>query len=119
MLYKLPSDAATLLLWSFPCPRLARTRKFLLIFASYLVQAREKYNMKWDSDFAKAILLVLDAQSTDQENLFQATHEQEAQNAVVLHLDEMQFYTIFRQRNYDQNKIVIHSLYKAIELHVS
>lgn len=66
--------------------------------------------MKWESDFAKAILLVLDALSTDQQNLFQATHEQEAQNVVVLHLDEMQFFVIFRQRNDEQNKIVIHSV---------
>jgi len=52
--------------------------------------------------------LVLDAQSTDEENLFQATHEQEAQNVVVLYLDEMQFYKIFRQTKDEQNKIVIH-----------
>ena len=64
--------------------------------------------MKWESDFDKAILLVLDAQSTDEENLFQATHEQEAQNVVVLYLDEMQFYKIFRQTKDEQNKIVIH-----------
>jgi hypothetical protein len=43
--------------------------------------------------------LVLDAQSTEQENIFQATHEQEAHNVVVLHPDEMQFYIIFRQSN--------------------
>lgn len=66
--------------------------------------------MKWESDFAKANLLVLDAQSTDQQNIFQATHEQEVHKVVVLHLDEMRLYIIFRQRNDEQNKIVIHSV---------
>ena len=41
---------------------------------------------EYDSDFAGVILLVLDAQSTDQQNGCQAVIEQESQNDVVLHL---------------------------------
>jgi hypothetical protein len=43
-------------------------------------------NTQYDGTFAKAILLELDTQFTDQEDSCEAMHEQKEQNLVVLHL---------------------------------
>jgi hypothetical protein len=42
--------------------------------------------MQLGQDFMEAILLVVDTQLTNQWNGFQAMHERDSQNVVVLHL---------------------------------
>jgi len=46
----------------------------------------KKNHIRYDRAFVAAVLFFLHAQSTNEENICQAMHEQEAQNVVVLHV---------------------------------
>jgi len=53
---------------------------------SFWSSPRESDHTEKSRDLVKAIAFVLDAQSTDQENGCQVTHELEMQNMMVLHI---------------------------------
>jgi hypothetical protein len=53
---------------------------------SFWSSPRERDHTEKSRDLVKAIAFVLDAQSTDQENGCQVTHELEMQNMMLLHI---------------------------------
>jgi hypothetical protein len=53
---------------------------------SFRPSPTERDHTENSRDLVKAVAFVLDAQSTDQENGSQVTHELEMQNVMVLHI---------------------------------